>query len=500
MGRHVAEARGPGARVLGTEGSDMAALAFDLTIRPVQTLHPSPDLVTYAELLVMGSQELETRVEEELAANPALAAPELWSCPSCGTERTTERCLTCETSWVTGAVPSATAIAAGLAAGARPEPSSAQSEPPDTLTEADRLVAAARLMLPAEDRGLVDLLVAELDDDGYLRTTLPVLAASLGVAPARLEQALHALRAAGPPAIGAGDCRESLLLQLAALEPSPVRALATAIVRDHLVTLARGHLGAIAAATGTTTEAVIDAREEIRTSLEPRPLAALHEPLQVGPPRIRPDVIVTTWPENPTRFSVEVVTAPRTAVGLDSTYAALASTRPVISGDLATLSLGERREIVEQVQRARSFVARLRDRHRTLERIARLVVDRQAAFVRFGPQFLQPVTRARIAAELGLSESTVSRATARKTVQLPSGRIVPFGNFFDPSLAVQEVLRTVLEDEDRPMTDADLAAGMRARGYRLARRTIAKYRLSLGVPTAAIRRVDRLTAGERFFA
>jgi RNA polymerase sigma-54 factor len=158
------------------------------------------------------------------------------------------------------------------------------------------------------------------------------------------------------------------------------------------------------------------------------------------------------------------------------------------------LETAEARPVLDQVKRARTFVGQLRDRQRTIERIATFVVERQWAFVRFGPQFIQPLTRSEVAAELDLHESTVSRAAAHKHVLLPDGRMPAFADFFDSSLAIEEIIRIVIADEPQALTDADLVEGLRARGYRLARRTVAKYRLRLGVPIGAARAAARASS------
>jgi RNA polymerase sigma-54 factor len=96
---------------------------------------------------------------------------------------------------------------------------------------------------------------------------------------------------------------------------------------------------------------------------------------------------------------------------------------------------------------------------------------------------LRPLTRGELAERVGLHESTVSRATANKYVLLPTGRTIPFDDFFDGSLAAKDLLRELIEGEDHthPYSDEDLAALLHKRGLPLARRTVAKYREALGI-------------------
>ena len=98
-----------------------------------------------------------------------------------------------------------------------------------------------------------------------------------------------------------------------------------------------------------------------------------------------------------------------------------------------------------------------------------------------------PLTRADVAQALGLHLSTVSRATAGKYAMLPSGRIVPMAAFYSASGGLADELRRIVAAEDRPLSDEELVGRLRARGYAIARRTVTKYRLKLGIPAAAQR-------------
>lgn len=100
---------------------------------------------------------------------------------------------------------------------------------------------------------------------------------------------------------------------------------------------------------------------------------------------------------------------------------------------------------------------------------------------------MQPLTRAQIAHELEVHESTISRAVANKAVQMPNGRIIPLSNFFDRSLNVRTVMRELISEETLPLSDAELAGMLADRGYNVARRTVAKYRSMEGILPANLR-------------
>jgi RNA polymerase sigma-54 factor len=97
------------------------------------------------------------------------------------------------------------------------------------------------------------------------------------------------------------------------------------------------------------------------------------------------------------------------------------------------------------------------------------------------------LSRAAVAAELGIHESTVSRATAAKYVMLPDGEVIPFSHFFTPSLSVKDIIKEMVEKEGRPLTDAQIAERLRERGIEIARRTVAKYRMQLDILPSSLR-------------
>jgi hypothetical protein len=112
---------------------------------------------------------------------------------------------------------------------------------------------------------------------------------------------------------------------------------------------------------------------------------------------------------------------------------------------------------------------------------------RQRGFLRDGPAAHVPLTRAEVARELGMHESTVSRAVNGKHLQLPDGWLVPMAELFGTARSAQELLRAVVAAEARPLSDDQLADRLSAGGHTVARRTVAKYRARLGIPPAALR-------------
>jgi RNA polymerase sigma-54 factor len=149
---------------------------------------------------------------------------------------------------------------------------------------------------------------------------------------------------------------------------------------------------------------------------------------------------------------------------------------------------GEDRERWGQAVAEAALVAKcLQQRNHTMRRLMQIIAEGQRDFILGGDGDLRPTTRVQIASTLGLHESTISRAVAGKSVALPDGRIVPLAKFFDRSLSVRDRVRSLIENETRPLTDDEIAAALASEGLQVARRTVAKYRKMLGILPASVR-------------
>jgi RNA polymerase sigma-54 factor len=111
----------------------------------------------------------------------------------------------------------------------------------------------------------------------------------------------------------------------------------------------------------------------------------------------------------------------------------------------------------------------------------------QREFILYGDECLKPLTRAILSTELQVHESTISRAVAGKSVQLPNGRIIPLARFFDRSLHIRTALKQIIEQEQAPLSDTELVVLLRRQGYAVARRTVAKYRAMEGILPSHLR-------------
>ncbi|HEX2035741.1 MAG TPA: RNA polymerase sigma-54 factor, partial [Chloroflexota bacterium] len=196
---------------------------------------------------------------------------------------------------------------------------------------------------------------------------------------------------------------------------------------------------------------------------------------------VLPDVIIAKRDRG---FEVDVVESKRFFLRINPLYRELLLRS---QHDDGTLNEHEKKHIHEYVSRARLFMANVDQRRQTLQRIVAYLVSVQGEYLDKGVRHLRPLTRATVAAELGVHESTVSRATAGKYVMLPSGEVVPLAHFFTPSLSAKDVIKEMIEHERTPLTDEQIAAELAKRGIPVARRTVAKYREQLGILPSILR-------------
>ncbi len=332
---------------------------------------------------------------------------------------------------------------------------------------------------------LGSIVIGDLDDSGYLRSGLEELTALAGVMPELMEAALRAVQSLDPVGVGARDLRECLLLQL---EGRPHRhELAEAIVSGHLHELERRQLGKIADALNTSFTQVQEAVALI-ASLEPRPAKSL---TGEEPRYISPDVYVQKIDG---RFVVTLNEDGLPRLRINSYYRKILSKREVVPR--------EARDYVEEKMRsALWFIRSIEQRKRTLVKVTESIVKVQKAFLDYGISHLRPLTLREVADDISMHESTVSRVTTNKHVQTPQG-LFELKYFFHrgvpstagdsvSSLKVKDLVRRYLtaEDSHKPLSDQKIVEILaRVHGVEIARRTVAKYRGQLKIPSSNRRR------------
>jgi len=346
-----------------------------------------------------------------------------------------------------------------------------------------RILQRLSMALGEDDLAIAAFWLEHCDDAGYLAAPheelLATAAARFQRAPADVEGVRQRLLSGDPAGVAARNLRECLVAQLDAL-PGRVagRGLARRILDEALELLGAHDIAGVARQLGRD-EADIQEAVRLILSLDPRPAEA-GAPMEST--AVVPDVVVwhadAGW-----RVALNPAAAPR--VSINAGYE-----RALANGEGSA-------PMREMLQEARWFTRGLAMRYDTLLRTARVIVERQAAFLERGEESMAPLTLKDVADAIGMHESTVSRITSGKFLQTPRGTI-EMKRFFAVRLdgasvsgaAVRAMVRRLIEAEpaQNPLADEAIAALLARQGVHIARRTVAKYREQLDIAPARTRR------------
>ncbi|MFF2532533.1 RNA polymerase factor sigma-54 [Brevibacillus sp. NPDC058079] len=326
-------------------------------------------------------------------------------------------------------------------------------------------------------------LIGNLDEKGYLEITLEEASARLGAEMLEIEDVLSVLQHFDPVGVASRSLEECLLLQLGHLALDDEKIVQ--VVRNHLQDLADNRYQRIADKIGCTPQEVQAMADLIRT-LNPRPGAAFST---VETRYVIPDVTVEKV-GNDYVVLVNDVAAPR--LKINSFYEKMLSQQK---------SQDEAKQFIHDKLNAAMWLAKsLEQRRLTLMRVTQAILDMQREFFDRGIHYLKPMTQKEIAERVSLHESTISRATSNKYVQTPRG-IFELKYFFTSALStssgeatssesVKRRIKALIEQEDRksPLSDQKLGEMLLTEGIEISRRTVAKYREEMLIPSSAKRK------------
>lgn len=469
-------------------------MRIDPTLVPQQSTVISHRQIIAVRLLQMPGQELSAAIARERDSNPAFDADERESCAYCGArlDAPGRPCPACGMS-IRGAGDSSFDAVRDMGAGV----SSSGAYEDDGSDPMMRVVAHAGRgegllqmlcsTIPTDDEEIAEYLVGSLDHHGFLSpTVVEDTADALSRADEDVERVLAALQRLDPPGIGARGAQECLMIQLRRLrEQGRARPMAEMLVRDHLQDLAFRHFREVARHIGETPRAVELEWQFIHDTLHPYPTHGFDPDfgeIAEAATHIRPDVVIRPRGDS---FEAEVVERHRYDLGVNKEYLWARKHVSELGGDESA-----KLHVRGYVEQAQSFIAALKQRWDTMQRVSDALIELQRDYIERGQSALKPLTRADVARRVSLHESTVSRATDGKYVLLPSGRTVSFDDFFDSSLPVKKALRELIAAENprRPFSDEQLARMLGRNGFVIARRTIAKYREEEGILPSRLRR------------
>lgn len=347
-----------------------------------------------------------------------------------------------------------------------------------------------------------EAIINNIDADGYLRREgqpLPLdeiaKESKKPIAVPDLEAALRLVQTLEPTGIGARNLRECLLIQLEAMENDDDEEAAEGhdfdleriLITDHLKDLEMNRYPQISKKLGRSIDELKHAVKKL-ACLHPHPGKLIGGD---DAPPIIPDAIIY-YDEDTDKYEIEMTHEPAENLYISGIWKKFLKEK---KGDKQT-----REFLSNNVRNARWLIESIEQRKSTIMRVIRAVVDAQRDFFDKGPEFLKPLPMILVADQLGIHVATVSRAVSEKWIQTPRG-VFLLRRFFSGGTqsadgedmswdAVKEKLKAIIgdEDKDKPLNDDEIVEKLKEQGIELARRTVAKYRKILNIPTARQRR------------
>ncbi len=456
------------------------------TIRPVTTAH----LAQTMTLLSLTSDELRQQIESELSNNPALELVDDHRCPRC--HRPLFQQGPCPICSAPSSIPGDEPIVFVspredfYVSGGKLE-NDDESDNDCTEDVEDLPSYVLRQIAPeiaSDERKLAAYLLTHLDEDGFLTTTPLEVARYFHIPIERVERVLSIIQRADPVGVGTSSPREALLVQIEVLkENHPIPELAELIIRDGLDQLSKRQYNELSSKYSASIGQIRQIARFISDNLNPFPARShwgemRHSDRSKGQVYYQPDILINKQSNSENKqLIVEIIMPIRGTLRVN----------PLFRQALIQSADEQKEALKQDLEKALLFVKCLQQRNHTMERLMTVLVSLQKDFILHGEKYLKPITRARIARELDVHESTISRAVANKAIQLPNGKIIPLAEFFDRSLSIRTELREIISRETHPLSDSEIVELLAQRGYIVARRTVAKYRAIEGILPANLR-------------
>jgi len=337
--------------------------------------------------------------------------------------------------------------------------------------------------LNADDRKTAELIIGNIDDNGFLQSTTEEMALSSGVPKEDLEKMLALIQGFYPPGVGARDLRECLLIQLQ--REGRENGIEYKIVSEHMEDLGKRRFPEIARRMGISVEEVQEAANNI-ARLNPRP----GQVFAAAPQNyVLPDVTVEKVDGD---YQIILNNEQIPHLRISNTY------KDIIAQDNNGSEVKD--YIRDKIRSGKFLIRSIHQRQQTISNIAHQIVSRQRDFFEHGPSHLKPMTMGEIADAVGVHETTVSRAVSGKYMATPQG-IFEMKYFFTPgyqtstgesmsNTSVKEAILDLVKHEDgnAPLSDQEIVEILSQRGIPIARRTVAKYRTELNILPSHMRR------------
>lgn len=470
-------------------------LSQHTSLKQVQTL--SPQFILSQQLLQMPITELMQELSKELDQNPILELEEVSLCPSCKKPLTNKICENCgknsesfnrETDdFIQHQVEDYGDDSSQYDSGLLQD--NEQGNPLAMFTSRENtfhetlIYNFKSLDYPEGTEDLGEFLIRSITDDGFLEHEEQKTMELFGVSEETLEKVISVIQTLDPPGVGGRTPRESLLIQMRALEEDGKHDdVAKTLLTDYYNEIGKSMYQKVAAEMQLPISRIQEAMEFIRRNLNPFPGRAYmnREPVQEA----KPALIIRY---NGRELVCDVVELADFRLRINRAYIEMFRNYRA-TGEI---SRNEMAHVREYFRRAKFFQDSIETRRMTLEKIGRCLCAEQKDFLIHGlPHFNTELTQGRLAEKIEVHESTVSRAMSGKFIRVPNGDILSFDFFFDSSIRPKEYIKNIVSKENAadPISDQKLCELLMEKGIAIARRTVAKYREELKIPSSFERR------------
>ncbi len=450
-------------------------------------------------LLYMTSTELLQTIDVELSKNPALELIRERKCPMCGRKLPPQGpCPICSQPKTMD--PDETIVfisprddfysysGSGSSSYDTVPEDPFSSNPLDLPTYVLSQVAPE---LAQDEREIAAMILTNLDEDGFLAIEVRDICRFHHTTPNKVDAVLKKIQRCDPLGVSARDIKEALLAQIEFLSQSTnLPEYVRRVIAEEFDLLQKRHYSELAKKFGTTVQKVKLAADFISDNLNPFPARAnwgsYRQPNDNTPDVFhQPDVLIyylNNKPGNP--LVIEIITPSRGTLQLN----------PLFKKALKEQNEENQEEWKKDIDKASLLIKCIQQRNNTMRKLMEHIVRIQKSFIIHGETQLEQLTRAEIAEELDVHESTISRAVANKTVQLPNKKIISMSTFFDRSLSVRAIMRNIIDNENHAMNDTEVRKSLEKQGIKVARRTVAKYRAMEGILPAHLRRIEKFAS------
>lgn len=471
-------------------------LSQNISVRQVQTL--SPQFILSQQLLQMPVMELMQELAKELDQNPILEIEEVILCSGCRRPLKNAVCEYCGKSSEYSSGETDLFIQQHVLEYAANDDQHYESgilpdeDAPSPIAQFvsrensfhEQLVYNFLSMnYPPGTEELGEYLIRSIDDNGFMDYDLQKTLELYSFDEQTIEKTIKIIQSLDPVGVGARNPKEALLIQISALEEEGKHdEVAKILITDFFHEIGKSMFAKVAKLLDLPVSRIQEAMDFIKNNLNPFPGRAymIREPVQEA----KPAIIIRFNGRELTYYVVELADF---KLKINKSYIEMFQN----NRNTGEISRNEMSHVREYFRRAKFFQDNIETRKRTLDKIAKCLCEEQKEFLVHGlPYFNTELTQGSLAEKIGLHESTISRAMSGKFILIPSGEIISFDFFFDSSIRPKEYIKNIISNEnpEDTVSDQQLCELLKEKGIDIARRTVAKYREELKIPSSFERR------------